>query len=265
MKQRIGYIFLFCFLKMVAWAQQAPLPAITVKTVNNSVIVSWVNDYTKPVTTINIQRSYDSLKNFSTIGSVLSAQSRENGYTDVNPPFKKMYYRIFIAFEGGSYVITNPSKPVKDEVVLADADENLEQYPWYVNVNGVAKIYSPADKAATIKNNNINKPSITLPNKADVNIPPVKPTITYPSNTIFTAKDNNVVIHLPNYATSKYTAKFFDENETFLFELKKLNEEYLIVEKVNFVRTGWFRFELYENGTLIEDNKFQILKDAKKL
>ena len=224
----------FLILSNFLFAQERPLPFIQVKNLNNKIVVSWINDYPKPITALNIQRSYDSLQNFTTIGSVLSPQSRDNGFADVNFPYNKMYYRVFVSFEGGSYIITAPARPVK-EIYAADTALS-EKYPGQVS----------------------NKDS-------GIVFPLSKPGITYPSNTIFTAKDNNIIIHIENAATKKYSVKFFDEAEKFLFELTKLKEEYLIIEKVNFVHTGWFRFELYENGLLIENNKFQILKDVKKL
>ena len=216
------------------FAQQKALPFIEVKNISNKIIVSWVNDYNKPITALNIQRSYDSLQNYTTIGSVLSPQSKENGFADANFPYNKMYYRVFVSFEGGSYIITAPARPVKEFYV--NDNPLADRYLWMVSPKDSSLIY-----------------------------PPSKPGITYPSSTIFTAKDNNIIIHLENASTKKYSVKFFDEAEKFLFELTKLKEEYLIIEKVNFVHTGWFRFELYENGLIIENNKFQILKDVKKL
>ena len=232
-KQVSLFLFLF-FTAHILFAQAQSLPFITVKNINNKIVVSWLNDYSKPITALNIQRSYDSLKNYATIGSVLSPQSRENGFADANAPYNKMYYRVFISFEGGSYIITASARPIKE---FYAADNALsEKYPWLVS----------------------NKDSSTI-------FPPSKPGITYPSNNIFTAKDNNIIVHLVNAETKRYSVKFFDETEKFLFELTKLREEYLIIEKVNFVHTGWFRFEIYENGLLIENNKFQILKEVKKL
>ena len=232
-------IFLFVFLIILSnllFAQDKPLPFIQVKNLNNKIVVSWINNYDKPITALNIQRSYDSLQNFTTIGSVLSPQSRENGFADVNFPYNKMYYRVFVSFEGGSYIITSPARPIKEIYSIDNASTTTEKYT-----------FPPSN------------------NDSGIVFPPTKPGITYPSSTIFTAKDNNIVIHLEEAATKKYTVKFFDETEKFLFELTKLKEEYLIIEKVNFVRTGWFRFELFENGLLIENNKFQITKELKKL
>jgi hypothetical protein len=102
-------------------------------------------------------------------------------------------------------------------------------------------------------------------------LPPINPSvptkpepgITFPSKWIYTAKDNNVVLHLPKANSKKYTAVFYDELERKVFELNNLKEEYLIIEKVNFVRSGWYNFELFENGKLVEKNKFFVPKDGK--
>jgi hypothetical protein len=229
------FLFIFLFSSITTIAQQKPLPVIMVKNINNKIIVSWVNDYTKPITTLNIQRSYDSLRNYKTAGSVLSPQSRENGYADVNVPYNKMYYRIFVAFEGGTYAYSNIMRPIKDSTKYDNAAE--EKYPWMKVSNRDSGFIEP----------------------------PAKPVITYPSSLIFTAKDNNIIIHLTETNTRKYSVKFFDEEQKFLFEIKRIKEDYLIIEKVNFVHTGWFNFEIYEDGELLEKNKFQITKDPKKL
>src|SRR5438309_917962 len=106
--------FFFTIGIAVRLAAQETLPNITVKNLNGVIIVSWKNEYPLPVKTINIQRSYDSLKNYSTIGSVLNPQNRENGFADTKPPYNKMYYRVFISFDGGAYQFSEPARPVKD-------------------------------------------------------------------------------------------------------------------------------------------------------
>ncbi len=268
---------------------QEILPGLTVKNLNGKIIVSWKNGYSIPVSNINIQRSFDSLKNFTTIGSVLTPQNAENGYTDANPPYNKMYYRLSISFDGGSYVISKTARPVKEARVSDNTGENNFRYPWQVEyvppkevmvkndpvkepvIENNAKLHVKVKNAAT-KNeqvkNGIRLPGIVKPSlDSTIKIPDIEidpELIPYPSQRIFTAKDNNIVIHLPQVALKKYIAKFFDEANNYLFELNKLTEEYLIVEKVNFVHSGWFHFEIYENGKLIEKNKFFISKDGKK-
>ncbi len=201
---------------------QDTLPKISARNIDGRIIISWRNNYARPITNINIQRSFDSGKNFTSIGSVLNPQNKENGFADARPPYTKMYYRVFVAFEGGSYVYTNTTRPVKD-TTTRKIPENL----------------------TTI-----------------VTDPP-KPLGWIPSKRIFTGKESYIIINLPDAAVKKYSVKFFDENDKLVIELSKIPDTYLTLEKVNFIHAGWFHFELYENGALLEKNKCYVLKDGK--
>ena len=86
-----------------------------------------------------------------------------------------------------------------------------------------------------------------------------------PSNHVYTGKDNNVIISLPDNGKKKYSIKFYEENGTFLFELKKIPESYLTLDKVNFTHSGLFNFELYDNRIIIEKHKIYIPKDGKPI
>ncbi len=252
----VGVFFLQLTLPVIA---QEVLPDITVKNFSGQIIISWLNEYQKPVTNILIQRSYDSLKNYTTIGSVLNPLNKENGYPDVNPPYTKMYYRLAISFEGGSYLIGPAVRPVK-EIPVVEETEYETIIPDTMQINKherqvkVPKKPEPNSRFPWQLNHSFDS-SVVIPKKDNE--------ITYPSNRIFTGRLNNVVIHLPDADVKKYLVKFFDEEDHFLFELTKLKEEYLIIEKVNFVHAGWFHFEIYEDGKLIEKNKFFIGKDGK--
>lgn len=238
---------------------QDTLPSITVKNMNGRIIVSWMNDYKDSIANISVQRSYDSLRNYSTIGSVLNPQNRENGYTDANAPYNKMYYRVFIAFEGGKYIISNPVRPVKippPPVVAADRVDTLQIVPDPVIPETLSS--KNASNPIPVKTLPSNPATVTT-----VTPPVIKPVVTYPSQRIFSGRDQNVIIHLPEAKAKRYLVKFFDEQDSEIFEIKDLNEDYLIVEKVNFMHSGWFRFELYENGMLLEKNRFFIGKDPK--
>ncbi|RYY65353.1 MAG: hypothetical protein EOO13_17330 [Chitinophagaceae bacterium] len=237
MKKCFLLLLLFISASDLLQAQEI-LPGISVRNANGKIIVSWRNEYQKPVTTINIQRSYDSLANYTTIGSVLNPQNKENGYADLAAPYGRMYYRVFIAFEGGSYILSTPSKPGKDTGTYAAT----VKYPWQVDPN--------ADP-------NLNVPPVNIP------VTPTSPAIPYPSKWVFTARDNNVVIYLPDVETKKYSVKFFDELDTPLFELNNLKDDYLIIEKVNFKKSGWYHFELLESGKTVERNRFFIGKDGR--
>lgn len=261
---------------------QEILPGITVKNYNGKIIVSWKNQYPIEVKTINIQRSFDSAKNYTTIGSVLNPQNIENGFVDEAPPYNKMYYRLFISFDAGNYIFSEPVRPVKEvsqpqpmitqeltvvpikkeELVVEPAKESKKE-PIIKPAKKTEILPAPKNtkksKEPVAKNNKGKKPAKSKPDDT-VAVTTDENAISYPSRRIYTAKDNNVVINLPHFESRKYTVKFFAENDRPLFELNRIKEEFLIVEKMNFLRAGWYYFELYENGKMIERNKFFIAK-----
>ncbi|MEP6597732.1 MAG: hypothetical protein ABJA71_17385 [Ginsengibacter sp.] len=216
MRVFIGFFILL--VSNVLFAQDT-LPRLTVVSISNHVLISWTNPYFS-LTTINIQRSFDSIKNFRTIGTILDVKNKINGFADNKPPYNKMFYRVFISFEGGTYLFTKSYRPVIDTLKALPDLKNLQQssvLPWFV-----------------------------------------------PSTRVYTGADNNVIISLPDAAKKKYTLKFFDENGTPLFEINKIIEPYLTLEKVNFSHSGIFNFELFdEGGALIEKDKIYIPHDAK--
>ncbi len=276
MKKRCILILFFFSIFLHSVSAQQVLPAITVKNLNGKIIVSWLNEYKKSIQNIFIQRSYDSLKNYTTIGTVLNPQNTENGYPDVNPPYNKMYYRISITFEGGTYIIGPATRPIKEVFEPEPIDITaipIEELPLKTTI--------PEIKDVVVKDFTLNKKNELLPesiNKKkndslnDSKLTTLKTIVTpsrivetaFPSYRIFTSKQNIVVIHMPEANNHKYQIKFFDESEKLIFEIKKITEEYLYLEKSNFIRSGWFRFEIFEDGVLIEKNKVLIGKDKLK-
>lgn len=212
-------------IQKLSFAQDT-LPKITVTQLGKRVLISWNNPFSN-VAHINIQRSYDSLKNFKTIGSVLDVSPGINGFTDSKEFLTSpQYYRLFISFNGGSYLFSRSHRPGKD---------TLNNIPQIVKEQATAPV--------TAYNKNLF----------------------VPSKHIFTGKDNNVIISLPDAAKNKYSIKFYEEDGTFLFELKKIVQNLLTLDKVNFRHSGVFIFELYDNRIIIERHKFFIPKDGQPM
>jgi len=211
-------LVVFFSLQNISFAQDT-LPKISVTQLGNKVLVSWTNPYTS-VTTINIQRSPDSLNNFKTIGSVLNVKSTTNGFADTKEFIPSQYYRLFISFEGGTYIFTESHKPGIDTLKSLPQVQEVQQpvNTWFV-----------------------------------------------PSKHVYTGKDNNVIISLPDAERKKYSIKFFEEDGTPLFELKKIPESFLTLDKVNFIHSGLFNYELYDNRIIIERHKIYIPKDGKPI
>ena len=202
---------------------QDTLPNITVTKLGRKVLVSWVNPYTN-ATNINIQRSPDSLKNFTTIGSVINVEASTNGFVDTKEFLPSdQYYRLFISIKGGSYIFTPSFRPSEDT-------SNLE-----IPID-IPKAEVPKGKSWFV-----------------------------PSRHIYTGKDNNVNISLKDAEKKNYSIRFFEDDGTFLFELNKIKKPFLILDKVNFVHSGLFKFELFDNREIIERHKFYIPRDGRAM
>lgn len=235
---KIVFLFFLLFSCKSLLAQQT-LPNISVNDVGGKIIVSWKNEYTVPVSNISIQRSYDSLNNFTSINAVLNPESKENGFADLDAPYDRMYYRLFIAFEGGAYIITTAQKPSKELSSLIDTSETIQ--PW--------------------ERNPLNDSTIQIPPDPQV---PIVEKDNYPSERMFTYMDNSVIIKLNDVSIKKYRIVVFDDADVQIFELTNLKDRLLILDKMNFPHAGWYHFEIYDQQGLVEKNRFMVSKDNKK-
>ncbi|PWT71624.1 MAG: hypothetical protein C5B59_17605 [Bacteroidetes bacterium] len=302
-------LLLFGFFVPGAFCQDT-LPKFTaVIKENGKVLISWRNTY-PVVNQISIQRSSDSLRNFTTLLTVPDPTIPENGFVDSKGQGTHMYYRLFILLGNSKYLFSKSRRAIPEFVaksqkpVTEDEELNLRRMDNQ-------RIYFAQE------NNARSKPTVTVPGKinaiSDVKaektiyikrqdsliaqlsgksfirfrdsilsktkdtmlfvqldtvliktfIPPVKEVkeAYKVSSFVYTAKDGNVNIALPDAARKKYQVKFFEQDSTPLLELKEIKDTLLIVDKTNFIHSGWFRFELYEEGKLKEKNKLFIPRD----
>ena len=258
---RISFLFLPCCLFYSAVFAQEVLPGFTVKNNRGKISVSWQNQYPEHVKNISIQRSYDSIKNFSTLLSISNPAEAVNGYMDINAPYSKMFYKLFIVFDSGAYIFTGSKKPDIDPNF--DFAGSLKKLKEQINEKNEITKATGTHPPINRKQQPVSKSNVTpeLPKSIEAPAAPKKDVIIYPSKRVFTDKDNNINIILPDYKTNKYVIKFFDEKNKHLFNLQNINEGFLILEKMNFRHAGWFFFEIYEDGGLFEKNKIFIPKD----
>lgn len=268
---------IFCFLLITGLfffrntvTAQEVLPDFTVKNNNGKISVSWQNKYSKQVKGITVQRSFDSLKSFTSITTVPDPKVLAAGFADITAPYTKMFYRLFIVFDSGVYIFTASKKPEPDanfnltKAIKKILDENQAQNSKAVKTGKAVNPVSKNEKITKTDSDHVIHPENNTDSQA-ISAPieslPNKEITIYPSLLIYTAKDNNIVINLPDFKPNKYVVKIFEENNKKLFELNKLTEGYLIIEKVNFLHAGWFYFEIYDEGVLLEKNKFFIPRD----
>lgn len=242
---RTGILFLLCFGFMHAVRSQDTLPGVKVTLLGGKkALVSWINPYNN-ITSINIQRSGDSVRNFKSIGSVLNVGAQENGFVDQKEFLpNEQYYRLFITFEGGDYLFTKARQPVID--TTSQKETVKEKLP---EVKEVEK-----EKEVAVAKPKVEKKPAP---------PPIR--LFVPSAFVHTGKDQNVIISLPGAEHKRYTIKFYEDDGTFLFELKKIPESHLTMDKANFNHSGLFRYELFDTGILKEAHKFYIPKAGKPM
>ena len=205
------------------FAQNDTLPKFSAKKRNGEISISWTSVF-KNVSQINIQRSKDSTRNFSTIHSLPNPNVKTYSFNDKTAKNDSGYYRVFILLEGSNYFFTPSKKLVLDTSTYVPPLFEKQKFPE-------------------------EKPGIS-PKPGWV-----------PSVYIFTGDDGNAVINLPDAAAKKYSIKFMKEDGSFLFLIPQVKETYLTLDKVNFLKSGWYMFELMEDGKMREKNKFLITRD----
>ncbi|WP_276501554.1 hypothetical protein [Terrimonas pollutisoli] len=233
-------LVLFLYIISLAAAQglaQDTLPKFSVKNVgNNRIVIGWVNTF-ETVRQISIQRSFDSTRNFKTILTVADPTLPENGFADTKANHDQMFYRLYIMLDKGAYLFSDSKRPVKDTVVKKDAAVKTD-------LPGLAVIISDSVVIGPVAANNRPKTDMFIPSKR-----------------VFTYKDGYVRVLLPDEDEKKYSIKFFTQENELLFELKEVKEKDFKIDKANFYHAGWFKFELYQDGELLEKNKFYIPKE----
>lgn len=301
MTRTLIVFFLFFSMFTGSSIAQDTLPKFTVLTRGaNKIFISWTNTLDS-VSQISIQRSTDSTKNFKTILTVPDPRVMQNGFVDTKAQTSFMYYRLFIVIEGGKYLFSKPTRAFWDTarvgsepVAFINGNGNKRVlFSDAIPANETEKLKLSLIKPSG-KNNIIEKKTYMLKkgdrilgkitetdfkNFHDSIVYKTKDTLVFktadtillktfipkvlyrPSQYVYTERDGNITISLAEAAKKQYSIKFFEENETELFEIRHVKDELLTLDKSNFLHAGWFWFELYEEGKLKEKHRFYIPKD----
>ena len=255
MKKFLSLTIVLLSVGFSAFAQDT-LPKFSVNNRGNKhIVISWRNNY-EIIKQISIQRSPDSLKNFKTILTVADPTTKENGYADSKIPGDQLFYRLFIVLDKGGFVFTESKRPLPDSLIL-------KILPKPEPEGSEAEIAVPALKPDNSKTEKLDFPGKKTIPVTTREISNNKPSLNVfvPSMHVYTYKDGNVRINLPDTDEKKYSIKFFEEDNSFVFEIKEVKQTPVLLDKANFYHAGWFKFELYEDGKLIEKNKFKITRE----
>ncbi|MHB1921384.1 MAG: hypothetical protein ACYCOO_04030 [Chitinophagaceae bacterium] len=209
-KKSILILFLFGFGPGHLYAQ-ALLPSITVLHHQGKNTIEWLSGY-RDVSKIGVQRSSDSIYNFSTIGYVDQPNRKQNAFIDHHPYPGVNFYHLLIELPSGTYFFSQTVK----------------------STTGIGS------------NTSSSPPEV------------FQPQVFQPSRYVYTNADGNVDLSFPNAPLHQYQIRFFDSSGEQIFDLGKIPAPFLVMDKSNFLHSGWFHFALYDGKKLIEKSKFFI-------
>lgn len=259
---------------------QEVLPAFKVVKRNGWAIISW-NNNNKDLTQLIIQRSADSLKGFRSIISMPDPTSSTNGFVDKKPGSADAYYRIFYVMPGSRYVFTSTQKPVTEEVqlnlqttlkplntasLLSD-EHNIKlgqnslkdsALSWKKQTDTSFNLLLKAYQNIMLSRDNW-KPEMDIPKPDNLKVEERF----NPSILVFTNADGNLIIAQPLDTKIKFTMRVYQDDDQLLFEMKNIREKELLIDRSNFHKSGWFRYELVQGDKIVEKNKFYIKPDVK--
>jgi hypothetical protein len=290
MKKLISIICILLASKSIA---QDTLPNFSLAILKGSKAqISWTNPFSNCIQ-LSVQKSYDSLRFFQTIFSTQSPELPQNGYVDNNfIPQVKSFYRIFYVLEDGKYFFTkskaqsseksivkifipNKAEDTKPNNILIDIKlidkPTLDSFPRKRLITIYKKnrqtLLNVLDEAGFQKfRDSISQKTkdtlFSFENDIIILKPFVPKPLWKPSLNIYTNNKGFVSINLPEAIKShRYKIVFYDETNTEIFRIKQLKQDKLVLEKSNFLHAGWFFFELFEDDTIVEKNKFYLDKD----
>lgn len=268
----------------------ATLPDFTVTSKNGKVFLRWISNYSS-VNQVTIQRSKDANKaNFKSLISLPDPSAKENGYYDKTATSDSFYYRIYVQVSGINYYYTGIKRPVPDTTAEVEKEKEVVIEP----IKKFEPVITPAEPTDIFKIVEDTVAVIIDTTEYDISsgdfarlhtkilsaatptvisdqyavkirfIRPAKPKVgelVYPSKLIYTIRDGNVLMDVPNAGIKKYRVTFQDENGNELFEIPEITQPKLTIDKVNFLHSGWFIFKLYEDGKLKEVNRVFIPKE----
>ena len=261
---------------------QDTLPRFTLVERGDRVTISWVNPYERLVQ-LNVQRSYDSLRNFSTVYSATSPELPQNGYTELKPASNRIFYRIFYVLEGGSYFFakairaTGTTNTATSTTGTRDVSgtRDLTNSAFNTVIPGDKRVVTIKIKDTVFRKLSVNsfryfrdsilratKDTIYTINDSIIGVSKFVPIEAFRTSVyVYINRDGFINIAVPSVNDKKYHVKFFEADGASLFEIPNVKESPLILDKSNFIHSGWFQFELYEDNKLKEKNRLYVPKD----
>ena len=259
---------------------QPVLPQFAVtKLGEDRILIQWKNTDTS-IRQISIQQSADGGRNFRTLLNMPDPTTSENGTVINRPGASQLYYRLYLLYPRGRFVFTpiklptsapqpslqsvtlnqsstetpipSPIKKPSPYVPGSSANATVPPIEHLVKPDSVARVRPNINPLPNLKPGS----GIVIKKPTDLPTEPIQFT---PSLTVFTHRDGYVFIQLPaTLNSSNAQIRFFTEEGLALFELTNPPLRSFRIDKTNFYRSGWYRFEIWQKGKMIESNRFYL-------
>lgn len=202
---------------------QKTLPDITVNTEKGYNIISWINPYKSGIKAIVVERSVDSHTNFAVIGMVKDISSSIQSFVDVTPLAGDNYYRVNVIFQSDIDWKSNVEKITLDSLTIANRKQIASEEALQKKVNEVI------NEKGNVEN------GIVTQNIKQVELPKSKYIFTNPFS-------GNINIELPDSKEYNYFITFYTQNDVKVFDIPRIHEDEIILDKRNFQNIGTYKF-----------------------
>jgi hypothetical protein len=248
---------------------QNTLPSFSLVERSGKVIIGWTNPNPE-LRQIIIQRSTDSSKGFRSIVSMPDPTAFTNGYVDKPIDTLSYYYRIFCTMPGGRYFFTEAKKPLKE--IIKETPKPVLQEIKAVQKNEISvEILVPTEIQLRQMNGEkvyFTDPSSKIDDPGRLEKIIRKDSVLNqqffePSAFIYTNIEGNLIIVLPEPQKRHFSLYVYQVDGTPIFNMKNIMEPKLLIDRSNFIHSGWFKYELFEGQKSKEKNKFFIPAEGK--
>ena len=211
---------------------------------SGKVLINWRNNY-KVITQISIQRSADSLKNFTTLLTVPDPTIPENGFVDAKAPKLNMFYRLFIVLENGNYIFSKSKRAKVDSLIAVPKSAVADD-----NDNNI--LPGKSQRVTFLGKNEMQKTNINAPN-AIADAPAIEI-----SKIVFLKRNDSVIAQL----SSSVMKKFYDSI------LKKTKDTLVFIGSDTILIRSFVPKEVYKVSAYVftgkDGNIYISLADADK-
>lgn len=252
---RIVLTLTIIFISLSVYAQPT-LPDMLAGTEKGINILTWTCQY-DGIKSIAVQRSSDSMYNYVTVGYVKNLKKGQQAFIDGHPVPGNNWYRLYIVFNSDLAWNSNRIKLTVDSATIfakgvVPPNDSLQKM-----ADGI-KMRMDTSGRSVITGTGIGTDSVSKAlSSIKLSLPTPNGDVSsynyIRSQYVFTNPfTGHVNVEVPDVHKHKYTVVFLSPEKRKLFEIPKVTDSPIIIDKRNFQQKGLFQFELLKDGKKLE-------------